>query len=236
MIKMRKIWIVLCVMLLCFTSCGSKNVAGSIGSTSHWKEEPTYVNVVFYNYTGEVIKTDTIPQGASVIQPPENATADGYVFTGWDKSLTDIQEDTCFYPLYSDIREGDNVVFSSSAYFAPEETISLSVQVGGNVSFASMELQVTFDHSLLKFESVSDVDPDGVCYYDEKSETIYFAMASAQNINAEVDLFTIQLSVKSQVPEHAELLLEIHDIAAFDNQNELITTSGSTINGNIFLN
>lgn len=232
----KKILVILSVILLCLTACSSKQDADISKDTSKKETKIEYVNIFFHDNAGTVVKSDKLPLGADVIQPPENILADGYVFTGWDKTLSDIQADTHFYPLYTDIRENENVIYSSAVYTTKDNPISLNIQIGGNVSFACIELQVTFDDTLLTLEQISNVDSDGVCYYDKQSKTIYCAMASGQNITAAVDLFSLQFSVKSENCNETEVVIQINDIAKFNTQNELISTSGSTIYGKIFFN
>ncbi len=220
---------------MCFTSCSKKQDTNTTDDTTNQNTEINYVAVFFHDHTGTIVKTDKIPVGADVVRPPQSTLTDGFVFKGWDKSLSNIQEDTHFYPIYSDIREKYNVVFSSTTYVTNEDEISLNVQIGGVVSFACLELEVTFDNTLLSLDSISNIDSDGVCYYDENNKTIFFAMASAQNINASVDLFTVKFTSKGNTFKNSEVTIKIIDIAAFDEKNELISMPSDTINGNIRL-
>lgn len=57
--------------------------------------KPTYT-VKFYDWDGTVISTQAVTEGESAVLP-ENPTKDGYNFLGWDKSVSNIKEDTEFY-------------------------------------------------------------------------------------------------------------------------------------------
>ncbi len=232
----RIILLIICLCLLCFSSCSKKQDENTTDDTTNHGTEITYVDVFFHDNEGTIVKTDKIPIGADIIRPPQSTLTDGFVFTGWDKSLSNIQEDTHFYPLYTDISEKQNVVFASTTYVTQEDEMLLNVQIGGDVNFACLEIQVAFDHTLLSLDSISNTDSEGVCYYDENDKTIFFAMASAQNINASVDLFTMKFYSKGNSFNNSEVTIKIIDIAAFDEKNELISVPSDSINGNIRLN
>lgn len=57
--------------------------------------KPTYT-VKFYDWDGTVISTQTVREGDSAVLP-ENPVKEGYNFLGWDKSVSNIREDTEFY-------------------------------------------------------------------------------------------------------------------------------------------
>lgn len=52
--------------------------------------------VKFYDWDGTVISTQTVVDGANAAVP-KNPTREGYDFVGWDKSTTNITEDTDFF-------------------------------------------------------------------------------------------------------------------------------------------
>ena len=51
--------------------------------------EPTYYTVTFKDWNGQILKTQTVTEGASATAP-SNPTRDGYTFVGWDKGFTNI--------------------------------------------------------------------------------------------------------------------------------------------------
>jgi|GEM_PF-4233286 len=55
--------------------------------------------VTFYDYLGNVIKSETIVSGYSAV-PPTLPVREGYTFVGWDKSYTNVREDLSIYPIY----------------------------------------------------------------------------------------------------------------------------------------
>lgn len=57
--------------------------------------KPAY-EVNFYDWDGTVINTQTVTEGDDAVLP-ENPEKEGYDFVGWDKSVSNIKEDTDFY-------------------------------------------------------------------------------------------------------------------------------------------
>ena len=60
----------------------------------------TTYTVRFLDWNNSVISTQTVPRGGSATAPP-NPTRDGYTFTGWDKSFTNITTNTDIHAQYT---------------------------------------------------------------------------------------------------------------------------------------
>ena len=60
----------------------------------------TTYTVRFLDWDNSVISTQTVPRGGSATAPP-NPTRDGYTFTGWDKSFTNITANTDIHAQYT---------------------------------------------------------------------------------------------------------------------------------------
>lgn len=64
---------------------------------------PKTITVKFYNAQGQVIDTQVIRKGAAVTAPNDGFEIEGMQFIGWDRSLTDLTEDTDIYPCYANV-------------------------------------------------------------------------------------------------------------------------------------
>ena len=60
----------------------------------------TTYTVRFLDWDNSVISTQTVAKGGSAT-PPSNPTRDGYTFTGWDKSFTNITANTDIHAQYT---------------------------------------------------------------------------------------------------------------------------------------
>ena len=57
--------------------------------------------VYFYDWDGTLIEKQTVPLGGSATVPKENPVREGYTFTGWDGSYTEITGDRKVYAVYT---------------------------------------------------------------------------------------------------------------------------------------
>ena len=65
-----------------------------------YTEPTTTYTVRFLDWDNSVISAQTVTRGGSATAPP-NPTRDGYVFTGWDKSFTNITANTDIHAQYT---------------------------------------------------------------------------------------------------------------------------------------
>ena len=70
--------------------------------------KPEYV-VVFKDYDGSVIKTETVIHGNHATLPENNPERDGYIFAGWDYTNSAIYEDVTITAIY--VHKTYNVIF-----------------------------------------------------------------------------------------------------------------------------
>lgn len=76
--------------------------------------EITYVSttvthtVTYKDYNGNILKTETVYSGDKTT-PPNDPTRDNYEFTGWDKPLKNITEDTVITAKYSGSGAGSDI-------------------------------------------------------------------------------------------------------------------------------
>lgn len=65
---------------------------------AHWLK--THKHIVYKDWNGDILKTQEVAIGEAAT-PPTDSTRTGYTFTGWDKSSSDIQEDTVITAQYT---------------------------------------------------------------------------------------------------------------------------------------
>lgn len=226
--------------MLCISSCGedtgnNADMAGNNDAADN-NEQTEWFDAVFYDYNGKKIKSDKVASGKDATPPSKNVLVDGLVFMGWDKDLCNITQNTMFYPKYEKISDKSNVISYSSIYCNAGERLTIDIQISGNVSYSCLELQITFDDSVLAFDEITYADGDGISHYDESSKTVYFVMASGTNINASVDLISLAFTAKTSSETNDLIQIEVTDIAAFNSDNKLQSAAASIVNGKIFIN
>ena len=92
---------------------GNKNASGTITFTNlvytvtYEVPKPTYT-VTFKDWNGTVLKTQTVEEGSSAT-PPSNPSREGYIFTDWDKSYSNITTNTVITALYTEVLDVKNI-------------------------------------------------------------------------------------------------------------------------------
>ena len=138
---------------------GNEIDAGYVGVTDTVTPTTTYT-VVFRDYDGSVLKTETVAAGKSATAP---ATPDreGYVFSKWDKIFTNVTSDMTVTAQYTKITNPTFVVGNVST--SAGQTITVPVSIVNNPGLLGIALKVNYDDSALTLKkcasgsAVSDV-------------------------------------------------------------------------------
>lgn len=225
---------ILIIIILAFLVMVSIIIFRGLDEEKPVGNDETYV-VQFYDHNDNVIKKEEVKKGNNAISPTYKYESKSKVFVGWDKSFNDITEDLDIKPVFEDISNEKNVIYSSYACSNGDSYIQVSFQITGDVNFCCLELEIEFDDKYLEFVEATEVDGDGlVNSYDGK---IYFVFACAENINGSVDLMTLEFKVlKSNTKDNNLVNINVTDIASFDSTNQFLDEDYKVIKGDIILN
>jgi hypothetical protein len=105
----------------------TRNFGGSDNGGSGEQEAPpvsTYT-VIFKDYDGTVLKTETVEEGSNATAP-SNPTREGYEFTGWSIELTNVIENIEVVAEYEEVQ---------TASTGPIPGTLLNIPVGGGYTF-----------------------------------------------------------------------------------------------------
>lgn len=167
------------------------------------------------------------------------------VFAGWsqDELVSQImdgsvaKEDELTLTAESiDISNSDNVIYNDVTYVnSGMDSISIPVTVGGNTNFAIMELEISYDTSLLEFESFISKDTDVECNCPEPG-LIYVSFVSTDNVSADIELCNIQFKNISAEGAETSLKYNIKDLAAWNaDKTDYINVNHEVINSKIVM-
>lgn len=135
-----------------------------------------------------------------------------------------------------DISNSDNVIYNDVTYVnSGVDSVSIPVTVGGNTNFAIMELEISYDTSLLEFESFTSKDTDVECNCPEPG-LIYVSFVSTDNVSADIELCNIQFKNISAEGAETSLKYNIKDLAAWNaDKTDYINVNHEVINSKIVM-
>jgi len=120
-------------------------------------KDPNYVpaktyTVIFKDYNGTVLNTQTVKEGSNA-QAPTNPKRDGYEFTGWDKSFTNVKSDITVTAMYEKISTEPQFRVSNKEA-KRGSTVEVTVALKNNPGIASIILSLTYDTDALTLTEV----------------------------------------------------------------------------------
>ena len=201
-----------------------ENVASNITVTAQYIQQFT---VIFKDFDGSVLKTQTIDKGSSAT-PPAIPARDGYEFDSWSGTYTNVTANQIVTATYTQLVNTRNLL--KMTYVDNQDgTLTLTVAVTGNVvNLAGIEGYVSFDTSKLAFSSRSKLSSlSGSVNYDSSDSNVYFSLADSENLTESEELFSIVLTYTDAV--NTQITLTITDIYDQDYNNETYTIVGGNV-------
>lgn len=194
--------------LIVTLSDGTEIDAGYVGVTD--TPSSTTYTVIFKDYDGTVLKTESVAQGKSATAPA-NPSRDGYVFTGWDKAFSNITSDIVVTAQYEKITGAylkcdDYSVDKGSTISIPVKLVNSTDPIkslGISISNDSQNFNITkgswssdFDYEIANFNKTR---LQGVATLSEQSVVsgdIFNLTLNVPN-TAESGTYTLTISLKT---------------------------------------
>lgn len=111
------------------------------------EKSPTDYTVVFSDYDGTVLKTQTVAKGENATAPV-NPEREGYIFTGWDNTFINVQDNISVTAQYVENSDGP-VIFVDSVNSSAGKTVKLKAVIKNNPGILGTSMVVNYDSSVL---------------------------------------------------------------------------------------
>lgn len=144
------------------------------------------VTITFKDYSGLILGTTTIKEGKNATAPV-TPTRDGYRFTGWSSSLSNVTSNKTVTAQYSLF--GGNNVLDISYKINGNNTVTVTFAITGTVKFCGLEGYVDIPAGM----TVENMTQGDGALANESGGKIYFTFTSlnAQNVTKTTTLMTI---------------------------------------------
>lgn len=208
--------------------------AGYVGVVINPPESDTYT-VIFKDYDGIILKTDTVKKGNSAIAPA-NPARDGYRFIDWNVEFDNVTSDLTVIAQY-EIITAPTIVVNSTTANIDNRTISVTVSLLNNPGISSLKFDVAYD-SILTLQSVSFNSEYGTYVTAptpyKNPQTITF-ISPLVEVNASGDFATLTFSISETLTTDtvANITISIYQEETYDENFEEVTFE--TINGTVNL-
>jgi hypothetical protein len=113
---------------------------------------PTTYTVIFKDWDGTVLKTETVESGMSVTAPLEPSRF-GYKFVGWDKEFDNVVSDIVVVAIYEQITKPTILV--SNVTGSAGESVEVPIMIVNNPGVAGAKITMSYDESLILTSATS---------------------------------------------------------------------------------
>ncbi len=194
---------------------------------SNYQPEDTYC-VTFYGPDGRILFIDEVKSGEDA-KPPENPIMpQGYVFTGWSGTFSNVTEDQSVYAECTVFLGEENVLALSGAYVNNGEETVIPLQLCGDVCLCAFDLRIRYDIESLNFVEFRNLDGSVDANCVPETGEIYLNYASMENTNGEVYLAELVFRAVGE-PGKTVVDINIVDLVAYDSDYAFYEPPYSTI-------
>lgn len=143
-----------------------------------------------------MLKTETVAAGKSATAPTA-PDREGYVFSKWDKTFTNVTSNMIVTAQYTKITNPtivlDNAITSSG------ETVSVRMRMMNNPGIAASTFKVMYDDSVLTLENVTFNQEFGGDFDElgKLTSPVSVSWSSMSNINSNATFLTLNFKVKN---------------------------------------
>ena len=207
----------------------------SLHEKQHIATNGNHNTVTFCSSDGIILGTEIVKDGSVVSLPHDNLSPAGTVFTGWDKELINIFENTRITAKCIDVSNDDNVVALETVYSKAGNNVSIPLKIMGKVNLCAVDLCITYDETKLKFEKAESVDPAVTIEKEKETGLLYVRFVSSANAEGEADLGNLVFKPTNGESNEIKLQVVVKEMVRLDDKNELISVPYNIVDGKIYV-
>lgn len=190
--------------------------------------------VTFYTEDGFEYSINETEQG-KVNMPEVPPEVPGKVFTGWDKEISEIKDDTKTKAQYIDVSGEKNVFAFPTMYAYESEEIVLPLKLLGNVKLCGADLVIGYEAKVLEYIGCDTHDESLTIEADTENGLLYLRYVESSNTNGEVDLANLKFKALSVEETSTLVQIRIKEAVELNDGNEIVETEYGAVDGKINL-
>lgn len=189
--------------------------------------------VIFFSDSGRVLRVEKVHTFDSATPPVEPQMTYGKMFKSWDKDFYSIKKDLEINPIVTDFTDKSNVFALPGTYGRVDEYITVPFKLCGDVCLSGFDVSITYDSSVLKFDSVYNED-GAVVYNSEKDGVIHFNYVSLGNTIGDVDICSLKFKIIKEV-EQTDIKVSVNGVYANKTEEELYIPETTVIDATVYI-
>ena len=179
------------------------NVKSDLTVRAVYRAKNTYT-VTFKDYSGLVLGTASVKETGTATAPV-TPTREGYTFSGWSSTLTNITENKTVTAKYT--LKSDQNVFDLAYTLNANGTVSVKVSLIGTVCFAGLEGEMVLPANI----TGANLTTLGETTANIDGGKVLFTYTSATNITKSVELFSLTFTPTNDAVAFDLVISDIYD-------------------------
>lgn len=218
------------IVLVCIVIC----IVALIGVAINFGLSKKSYEVSFYSDDNTVIKVEEVPRNDSAEPPVTPQLSYGKLFSHWNTDFSKVKGKMDIKPVCEDFTGKPNVFAMSGAYGKKDSSVTVPLQLCGNVCLSGFDITVKFDPDVLELESVFNED-GGIVYNSEREGQIKINYVSTKNTLGDVDICCFKFKIKSDEKKETPIEISASKVCAVKDDENIYNVEYSIINSSVYI-
>ena len=188
-------------------------------------DKAVYYNVIFQDFDGTVLKTESVEAGKAATAP-ENPHREGYIFIGWDRDFSSVEKDIVITAEYLRITDTAFKVDTVSVTDVNKK-VEVKVSVTNNPGILGMVFSVNYDEEMLKLVACQNGVALSALAFQEPSRLIsgcnfvWYGSETGEVTDGEMLILTFEIA-ESAEPGTYPISISWNDNAVYDSNSDMV--------------
>ena len=218
------------ILFVCIVIC----IVALIGVAINFGLSKKNYEVTFYSDDDTVIKVDEVPRNDSADPPVTPQVPYGKIFSHWSTDFSKVKGNMDIKPVCENFIGKSNVFAMSGAYGKKDSSVTVPLQLCGNVCLSGFDITVKYDSDVLELDSVFNED-GGIVYNSERPGQIKINYVSTKNTLGDVDICCFKFKIKSDEKKDTPIEISAGKVCAVKDDESIYDAEYSIINSSVYI-
>jgi len=216
------------------SSPSSGNVSSGGGFSSDSPDPNVKVHTIAFDDGSGILSSQQILFVGDIVNPPEEPKKIGYIFSGWDADLRNIDTTKIIKALWTKTDDESNYFTLPVKYTLNKNVIDMPITLCGKVDLCAFDIEIQYDKNSLEFIEITEEDDDIVSNHIADSGIIKLNFMNSKNITGEIDICNMQFKALNNNPS-SEIKIIVKEIVKLVENGEFVNPSYNVHNGKVYV-